>query len=533
MAHLTRRDFALGASLLATTGGIARSRDLAEDVQPRRGGTLTATVGFLEPQAMFVPAFGGGSPHFTATKVIERLVRMEEDQSFRPTLAESWEATPDHHGYTLTLRKGVTWHDGKDFSADDVAFSIATYWKTLKPGGILKVLDGVDIVDRHKVVVRFAKPVPEYSFLNTLNRGFIIPRHVYEQGNIAINPANNAPIGTGPYKFVRWVRGSHAEFVANRNYWVPGQPYIDRLIVRWWREPSARAAALEAGELDIAVGNPISLGDLKRLQQNPNITVAWTGYVGVAPIGIHFNVRNPVVRDRAVRQAILHAIDRSFIADTIYFGYAKPAISPISRNSIFSTADVPRYDFDPAKAARLLDEAGYPVKADGKRFKVKLVATGWSEENPKGGVYLKQVFDDLGIDTRLVVPDRPNSLKALYTDYDFDIAYSDGGSTSMEPVPGLTYLFTTDGIAKGVPFRNASGYSNPQVDALVDQLTFEIDPEKRKALIQDFARLAATEVPVFPLIELSSYTAARKEVQNHSKGANYDGDAWPDIWLMR
>jgi peptide/nickel transport system substrate-binding protein len=359
----------------------------------------------------------------------------------------------------------------------------------------------------------------------------MIPKHVYETGNIALNPANNAPIGTGPWKFRRWVRGSHAEFAANTNYWIPEQPYLERLIIRWWREPSARAAALEAGELDIAVGNPVSLGDLGRLAKNPDVSLTFDGYVGLAPTGIHYNVRNPILRDRAVRQAILHAIDRDFIASTIYFDVAKPAVSTILSNSPFFNPDVPRYDFDPAMAADLLDRAGYKKGADGKRFEVKLVATGWSEENPKAGAYIKQVLDDLGIVTKLVVPDRPNSLKALYTDYDFDIAYSQGGGASTEPVPLLTYLYTSDGIAKGIAFRNATGFSTPELDALVDRMTFEVDPIKRKALIHQFAQITGTEVPVFPLIELRSYTVARKAIRFPTDGADYTQDRWNDIWI--
>lgn len=529
MTEWTRRTLlATGAASLigAHLAGPARAQ-----TTPRRGGVLTGTIGFLEPQAIFVPAGGGGSPTFTATKVLEPLVQQKADQSFIGVLATAWEPSKDFKSYKLTLRRDVLWHDGKPFTAEDVAFSITAYWKTLLSGGILKELTGVQVLDSHTVVVEFARPIPQFSFLSTLDTNLIIPKHIYDTGNIALNPANNAPIGTGPWKFKRWVRGSHAEFDPNEKYWIPGQPYLDGLIVRWWREPSGRAAALETGELDIAVGNPISLGDLTRLRDTGKVNLTFDGYVGLSPTGVHFNVRRPILKDRAVRQALLHAIDRKFIADTIYFGVAQPAVSTISTNNAnYFNPDVPHYAFDPAKAATLLDAAGYPVK-NGKRFEVKLVATGWSEENPKAGAYLKQVFEDLKIDVKLVVPDRPNSLKALYTDYDFDIAYSQGGGSSTEPVPTLTYLFTTDGIAKGIPFRNATGFGTPELDALVDKITFEVDPKQRAALLHQFAQITGTEVPVVPLIELKSYTVARKAVRFPTDSSNYAADRWNDVWL--
>src|SRR5690606_12971962 len=253
-------------------------------------------------------------------------------------------------------------------------------------------------------------------------------------------------------------------------------------------EPASRAAAFETGELDVGVSNPVPLGDIKRLNDNPKLDIRFEDQG--APLGLHFNTKNPVVSDVRVRRALLHAIDREFISRTIYYGLATPAISPIlSTNKLYFNPDVPTYEFDPALAARLLDEAGFPKKADGKRFTLSLLASGWSEENGKAGAYLKQVFEDLGIAATLKVPDRANSLKALYTDYDFDVAYSQGGGTYNDPIPDLPLVFGSAGIRKGLIFRNSSRYSNPKLDSLFDQIKQETDTTKRKADIDQAARL--------------------------------------------
>ena len=202
-------------------------------------------------------------------------------------------------------------------------------------------------------------------------------------------------------------------------------------------------------------------------------------------------------------------------------------------NKRYYTDDVPKYDYDPVKAARLLDAAGYPKQADGKRFALTLVAAGGSEDHANVGAYLKQVLDDLGIPIKLKIPDRETAYKLTYTDYDFDLAYTWGGGSSLDPVPALTLLYTSAGIKKGIIFRNASGYSTPEMEALVDQLTFEVNPERRRKLVQDFARLAGTDVPNFPLAERPSYSIIRNNVHVPSEALAPWSDDWGDVWVAR
>ncbi|QJU57357.1 ABC transporter substrate-binding protein [Sphingomonas sp. AP4-R1] len=495
--------------------------------QPRGNRTLTATIGYPEPHTVFAPGGGGGGPAFTSSKVLERLARYNADQTFSPVLAERWVIAPDAKSIDLVLRKNVKWHDGKPFTAEDVAFSVRDYWKKYYPDSILDFLEDVTVKSPTELTIRFSRPVPEFSLLKLMAgpANYVLPKHLYEGKDILLNPVNNAPVGTGPWKFKQWVRGSYEEFEKNPDYWVRGEPKLDKLIVRWWREPASRAAAFETGELDVGVSNPVPLGDVQRLQKNPKLNVSFQEE-GLA-VSVYFNVHNPVLSDRRVRQALLHAIDKKFIADTIYHGLAKPATGPIlSSDKLYYTDQLPRYDYDPKLAARLLDEAGYSVKADGTRFRVNLVASGWSEENGKVGSYLKQVLGDLKIPAILRVPDRANSLKALYTDYDFDIAYSQGGGTPDEPVPELALLYTKAGISKGLIFRNASRYTSPAMEDLVGKITVEVDPAKRKQLIQAFARLAMTDVPEAPIVEWPAHIITQRDVRINSQAAAFYTDSW-------
>lgn len=533
--YITRRIFSVGAmatGIAAVTPAFAQGTPA--QATPKRGGTLVATWGGGEPQACYVPAGGGSSPTFSSSKLFERLANRNMDGVFEGALAESWKPSADFKSYTIKIRKGVKFHDGKEMTVDDVVYSVGEIWKKYAAASAMTDFVSVEAPDADTVVMTYSKPTPEFFFASTLsaNVNYILPKHIYAGSDPITNPANNAPIGTGPWKFKEWVRGSHFEYVKNENYWQKDLPYLDRLIIRYVRDPAGRAAAMEAGDIHIGVFNPIAPPDIKRLTATGKFVATSKGYEeAVWSTTLECNMRNPVFAKREVRQAIFHAINREFIAKTVYYGYARPGTSPIySPNKEFFTADTYKTGFDPKKAAALLDAAGFPKKPDGKRFTLNLLAAGWFTDNGKVGAYVKQALEDVGIGVTLSVPDRPTSIKRIYTDYDFDLAISNQANPS-EPIPTTTQYFTTDGIKKGVPFRNANGYSNPDLDALVDKIKVETDPVKRKALVVEFQKITTQEASLLPLTELESITVASTKVQNHSNDPNYLAAGWADIWL--
>jgi peptide/nickel transport system substrate-binding protein len=534
MSGFSRRDFLMTTAGAVLASGLAGSSSAAT-ATPKRGGTLVGTWGGFEPQSLFVPAGGGSSPYFTSTKVFERLIRLTADLKFEPVLALGIEPAEDFRSYTIKLRPNVTWHDGKPLTADDLVFNAIQYWKPISAGVTLDALQTAEAVDPLTVVLKFKVPVPEFFLKSVLagKAGLVIPKHIYDGSNIITNPINNTPIGTGPFKVKEWVRGSHVEYARNDNYWNSGLPYLDKLVIRWWRDPASRSAAFEAGQLDIGTFNPIPAPDIARLTATKKFVAETKGYSNSAWItSVEFNQRREIFKKREVRQALLHAIDRSFIADTVFFGRARPSLGALHfSNSIFFTKDVQDYPFDVKKAAALLDAAGYPVKS-GSRFKMSLVSAGWFEENVKIGQYLKQAFEDVDITVDLAIPDRATSLKRIYTDYDYDVAVSNN-SASIEPIPQTTQYYTTDGIVKGAAFRNATGYSNPKMDETVSKMAIETDEKKRVSLVHEFDKLAASDAPVLPMVDLEPVTIARSDVRDHSLTADFMGESWAEVWLDR
>jgi len=533
---LSRRSFGAGA---LAAGLIGRSRPSTAQELPRAGGTLVATWGGLdgsgaEPRAPYVPTGGGPGPTLVSSKVLERLARRGLG-GFVGVLAESWRPALGFKSYTIRIRDGVTFHDGKPMTAADVAFSIGEIWKKHALPEAMADVVAVEAADEGAVTVRYSRPVPPLSFSALLcsSDAYVVPRHVYAGSDPRTNPANDAPIGTGPFKFRQWARGSHIELVRNERYWQKDLPHLERLIVRYIGDAADRAAALEAGEVQLGLLNAVTAQDAKRLAGADTFAVTSSGYdEPVWATTLECNLRRPALAKREVRQAMFHAIDRAFIARSIFQGRARPGTGPIfSTNKALYSVDIHRTAFSPSKAASLLDEAGYPKKKeDGKRLSLELVAAGWFAENVKVGSYLKQALEEVGVAVDLIVADRATALQRIYGDYDFDLAVSNQANPS-EPVPWTTQYYTSSGIAQGMPFRNASGYSNPELDALVDGIKVEIDALKRRDMVAAFQRIVTRDAPLLPLVEHAPVTVAARRVQNHSNDPDFLGASWHDLWL--
>ena len=519
-----------GATLVASLAVLGS----AAAEEPRRGGTVVA-MWQLEPPLLFSPRGAGSTPLLVTSKILEKLVRMTHDRTFEPQLATSWSISDDFRTYTFKLREGVTWHDGEPFASADVAFTVSEYWgKYLRFNPVHGQLDSVEAPDDSTVVIRYKTPKPEFLVFATLagaQSGQVIARHIYEGTDMSRNPTNNSPIGTGPFKFKEWVRGSHVELVRNEEYWDEGKPYLDGVVIRYLRDPGARAAAVEAGEVQLAISNSFGRPDILRITEQPGFYLDLRGYEAAGWQNfLAFNLRNEPMSDKRVRQAIAHAIDSRFIVDTFMYGLGKPATGPVmSQQEGFYTTDVRSYAFDPEKAAQILDEAGYERGSDGKRFTITLLTAPWFVENAKIGPYVKQVLEDIGIGVTLDVADRAGAIRKIYKTYEFDLALT-AAVASADPLMSTTHLYTTKGIIPGAAFVNASGYSNPELDAVVDEAAIEADPGKRHALIHEFQRIAVEDVPNLFLVEIQMANVVNEKVRNVSSNPMWMYDTWKDLW---
>lgn len=527
---VTRRAFLLSTAAIAAIAAVP-SLSFAQDVEPVRGGSVAINIG-TEPPVLVLIAHTAGAAYYVSGKVTEGLLTYAEDFTPQPLLATEWEVAEDGLRYAFKLREGVKWHDGTDFTAEDVAFSIASL-KEHHPRGraTFASVDQINVLGTHEVELILSKPAP---FLLTAFASFeapIVPKHLYEGTNIPENEHNYAPVGTGPFTFVEWVRGSHVILKRNENYWGEGKPYLDQLIIRFITDPAAAVAAIEAGEVQVSVAN-IPLTDIERIKANPNLVVDTRAAPYSPSIArAEFNLENPYLADIKVRHAIAHAIDKDFIVNTIYLGYATRLDGPVSAElTRFFDPDLPKYAFDPAKADALLDEAGYPRGADGFRFSLFIDPTQPSGPPKQTAEYFAQALAKVGIKVELRTQDFATFVKRIFTDRDFDIAI-EGMSNLYDPTVGIQRLYWSKNFKVGLPFSNGSKYENPEVDRLLEAAAVEIDPDKRVQLFNDFQRLVVEDLPTLDIVTPASITVFDKRVHNLKLGAEHLWSNGADIFI--
>ena len=245
----------------------------------------------------------------------------------------------------------MKWHDGKDFTSADVKYTLEEVIKKYHPRGrhAAATLDTVDTPDAHTAILRFNKPALYIPSTLTYIDMPIMPKHIYDGTHPRTNPASNAPIGTGPFKFVQWNKGISITLDRNNESLGHRQALSRQDGGTVHPRSRQRAVALESGEADIAGANPIPLTDVARFRPQ-NIEVRTDGYEAFGSImNFEFNTRVPQFDDLRVRQALAHAINRQFVVEHIWGGLGSPATSNVPKvHGEFFAPDAPHYDYDKA-----------------------------------------------------------------------------------------------------------------------------------------------------------------------------------------
>ena len=529
-----RQLLAAGGLLVVTPTGLVPEA-LAQAqlaANPKRGGVLTALID-PEPTALLSAVNVSGPTSFVSPKVHEGLLDYDFDLTPKPQLATHWETSEDGLSYSFKLRQGVKWHDGRDFTAEDVAFSLL-FLKAhhAHNRSTFANLAEVRTPDPHTAIVVFSKPAPYFLTALIASQAPIIPRHLFEGKDPITNPAHNNPVGTGPFVFKEWVRGSHILYERNPNYWDQPKPYVDRLIVRVVTDPAARAAALESGTADIAGDNPVPLAEVSRFTKLPNLAVEEKGAAYAGEINqLVFNLDNPHLKELKVRQAIAHAIDKKAYLDIVWYGFGEITNGPvIPALKQWAATDLPVYAFDPERAEALLDEAGFKRGAGGIRFKLTNDYLPYGENFKRGSEFIKQALARIGIEVTIRGQDFASYIRRVYTNRDFDFANA-WLSNYFDPTVGVQRLFWTQNIKKGTPFSNGANYSNPEVDALFEAAAVEPNVEKRRELLRKVQHVLVHDLPHYDLIAQKNLTVFNKRVKNHTVSANGLRANFADVYI--
>lgn len=281
--------------------------------------------------------------------IMEPLILFDFDKKeYYGVLAESW--TRQGTDYVFKIRKGVKFHDGTELTARDVKFSLDTAMKGIQAVILKNVIKSVDVVDDQTVKV--TTPAPFGNLLARLKHIVIVSQKAYEKYGADIT---SHPIGTGPFEFVEWKKGSHFVVARAKNYW--GTPAkLDRVIWRPIPEDAARVTALEAGQIDVATAIPPH--DLARLDKKDSVRVEKIRALRQLIVGL--SPRVEPFRNVQVRKAVNHAVDVDYIIKNVLDGMAVRAIGPSGPQQLGYDPNLKAYAYDPRKAKELLAQAGYP-----------------------------------------------------------------------------------------------------------------------------------------------------------------------------
>ena len=525
---LSRRRFLLSTALV----GMAAAIPGVALAAPVSGGTLTVNIG-TEPPVLVLIAHTAGAVVNVSAKITEGLLTYDFDFNPQPLLATEWKVSEDGLTYNFKLREGVKWHDGKDFTADDVAFSIQTL-KEVHPRGraTFAPVEAINVLGPHEVELKLAKPAPYLLKAFASSESPIVPKHLYEGTKVPENEWNLKPVGTGPFVFKEWQRGNYVLLEKNPNYWDAGKPYLDQIIFRFITDPAASVAALEAGEILLTTTGTVPVTDIARLKADPRFAFETRGFGYINSISrLEFNFENKYLANPKVRQAIAHAIDRQFVVDTIYLGQAKALNGPVSPSlSAFFDPDLPVYEYDPKKAEALLDEAGFPRGADGTRFSLTVDPTQPAGPYKQAAEYFVQALDKVGIKATLRTQDFGAFVKRVYTDRDFDLAY-EGMSNLFDPTVGIQRLYWSKNFKPGVPFSNGAHYESAETDKLLEAAAVEVDPKKRYDLFAAFQKQVVTDLPALDIVAPDSFTITDARVKDHTTGVEGFGSNGALIYI--
>jgi peptide/nickel transport system substrate-binding protein len=412
-------------------------------------------------------------------QIYDYLFFQEPDGTVSPRLVESWEQ-PDDVTYVFHLKKGVKFHNGYPFNADDAIFTINRGRTTVSATAsnvLLTMIKDVKKIDDYTISVHLNSPFTPFLYVFSEVWGGVVSKKVIEE--IGNDEHSRAPVGTGPFKFVEWVKGDRVILERNDDYHGEKSQF-KRLIVRAIPEDSVRTIELESGAIDMAY--QVHVNDFKRIEENPKLTLMRKNALRVQFMG--FNCKKPPFDDRRVRRALVKALDIKGLQRAVYRGngYAPAGPLPIDMRYSDKNLQVPDQDIDGAK--KLLEEAGV------KDLKLS-ITTNEQKDRVDAATIVQAQLDEIGVKAEISVLEYGAYSDKVDNKGDFDIAMYGWGNNLPDAEFALTRLYHTRGIGAS----NFTMFSDKAFDDLLDKGVKAPEGPEREAVYKDVQKLFLEEMP--------------------------------------
>ncbi|MEY9538026.1 peptide/nickel transport system substrate-binding protein [Bradyrhizobium diazoefficiens] len=472
--------------------------------------------------------------HFS---VFDALFRIDPQGVIQPNLAlevpdqKNGGISEDGLKWRIRLRDDVRWHDGTPFSAEDVKFTLELImnpnFRSWRTAGHALVRD-IKVISPTEISWRMEEAFAPY--LSFLTETFIVPRHILEkEANPNSAAFNQAPVGTGPFKWGQRVAGDHLELVANPDYFGEG-PHIETLVFKYIPDLTVLYTQFKSGDVDL-VGQPYitpdHYGEAKTLPNRVVTLVPRTSFES-----FYLNLERPQFKELAVREALYAAIDKDSIIQGLYYGVPTPTETFMPRQSYFFNANLPLHQFDVNRAGKILDQAGWAKGADGIRAKngVRLSFTNSTTSGDplreQVQQFLQQTFAQLGVEMKISNLPAAVMWGDFWVQSQFDSVIV-GSSYLIGADPDVTNrLHSRSVAAKGGRGSNNAQYANPEVDALLDKGARSFDPEVRRAIYFKVQELVRRDLPFLPLYQSNAVEGLKKGINGFVPNGNTRTESW-------
>jgi peptide/nickel transport system substrate-binding protein len=455
--------------------------------------------------------------------IFNTLVRKNESFDYVGELAKDIKTSEDGMTITFTLQDNVKFHNGKEFTSADVKYTFDELFKSngYKSKAFVDTVDGKEVKhitafetpDPKTVVITVSRPALRNQLLSNL---VAIP--IIAEGTVT--QQKDQPIGTGPFKFVKFDPSQNTvEFAANNDYW-EGAPKIQKLRIKTVQDANSLQAELQTGGVDIApLPSNLPPDALKSLGNNPLLKVEQTNGSNIQYLV--FNTQSPPLNNVKVRQAIAYAIDRDKIINELLFGQAKIAQSILPMES-WAYAPGTEYRYDPAKARQLLSESGYKGEPIKFNYGASNVAVNQYAQ------VIQSSLNDVGLTVQIETMD-VNVLRKQLAQGQFQMYTGIWIGGNQDPI-FLRDLFATSKIpGESVNCCNRSRYSNPELDKILEEAINTTDRSRAKELYGQAQEIVSREVPLLPLWYPANMVVANKRIGNIKVGPSGDWSFIKDI----